>query len=71
MPLSESLDAQALRELGETTCAGCGKHKERGRSFCLPCYKRLPANMRQTLYRSFGSGYSTAYDEAKEWLKTQ
>lgn len=69
MPLSESLDAQALRELNEIVCAGCGKAKGHGRSFCQKCYFKLPPNMRQALYKSFGSGYSSAYDAAKEWLK--
>lgn len=71
MPLSESLDAQALRELGETICAGCGKPKARGRSFCAKCYFALPPNIRQSLYRTFGRGYSQAYDSAKDWLRIE
>lgn len=69
MPLSESLDAQALRELHEPTCPNCGGVKAKGRSFCGPCYGRLSEEMRKALYRNFGAGYSAAYDDAKKWLK--
>lgn len=69
MPLSESLGAQALRELHEPTCPNCGKAKLCSRSFCSPCYYRLPEAMRKALYHTFGRGYSNSYDEAKTYLK--
>lgn len=68
-PLSESLDQQALRELGELKCSGCGNAKQRGRTFCVACYKRLPANLRSALYKSFGNGYTQAWDESRDWLR--
>jgi hypothetical protein len=71
MALSESLDQQALRELGEETCPSCGDRKKRGRSFCGPCFFSLPDAMREALNRDFRHGYSTAYDEAKTWLKVE
>lgn len=71
MPLSESLNAQALRELGEIKCPapGCANRKSAKKSFCGPCFFRLPAQMQHDLYRSFGDGYVIAFNEAKDWLR--
>ena len=69
MTLSESLNAQALRELGEAKCAACGAAKNPKQSFCRTCYFKLPQAMRLKLYKTFSEGYGTNYDEAKEWLR--
>ena len=71
MPLSESLEQQAIRELGETVCPGCAGPKQRKRSFCGPCYFSLPPAMQKALYKPLSEGYATAYDEAKTWLKVE
>lgn len=68
-PLSESLNAQAIRELGETKCPHCGLTKSRKQSFCRVCYHRLPNELRMKLYRAFGDGYVDAWVAAKDWLK--
>jgi predicted amidophosphoribosyltransferase len=67
MPLSESLQAQAFRELAEMTCAHCGKRKERGQSFCRVCYFHLPPDMRRKLYSR--DEYPNNYDDAKQYLR--
>lgn len=71
MALTESLQQQALRELGEMTCPNCGEPKGRGKSFCGPCYFTLPEPMRRTLYKPFSEGYAEAYAEAKQWLRVE
>jgi hypothetical protein len=71
MPLSESLNAQALRELRETKCAVCGAAKKSGESFCKACYFTLPGVKRRALYAPMSDGYGTIYDEAKAWLKIE
>ena len=68
MTLSESLTAQAIRELYDRRCANCGCTKKSGESFCHGCYFALPATMRPLLYRPMSEGYPEFYAEAKEWL---
>ena len=70
MPLSESLEEQALRELGSETCAACERHKESGQSFCKSCYFHLPPKTRNALYTAMSDGYANIYDEAKQDLRT-
>lgn len=75
MPLSESLNAQALRELGEEVCSApinggkCGRPKKSKQTFCIRCYTRLPLAMRTQLYRSFARGYVDAWVTATDWLR--
>jgi hypothetical protein len=68
MPLTESPQQQAMRELGEIVCPVCGASKRRKQSFCSPCYVHLPLNMQHGLWKSFGHGYEENYHEAKDWL---
>lgn len=68
MPLSETPNQQALRELDETICPVCKMAKASKQSFCRPCYFILSVAMRNSLYKRFGSGYEEAYFEAKEFL---
>lgn len=70
MPLSESLEVQALRELKSETCAVCDKSKTSGNSFCKSCYFSLPEKTRHLLYTPMSEGYATIYDEAKDDLRT-
>jgi hypothetical protein len=67
--MPESLAMSALRELQATTCANCRGPKRSSNSFCLPCYKQLPAQVQRDLYKGFGEGYAQIYAEAKELLK--
>lgn len=70
MALTESLKAQAERELHETRCA-CGAAKERGKSFCWGCYVPLRFDLKRGLTRSLNDGYAEAYDEAKDFLRIE
>lgn len=56
----------AYRELGATTCAGCGGSKRAKQSFCRNCYYSLTPQMRSKLYDP--DGYAETYTEAKELL---
>jgi hypothetical protein len=56
----------AYRELGSSTCGGCGGKKRDGQSFCRNCYYSLPPQTRSKLYDS--SGYAETYTEAKDLL---
>jgi predicted amidophosphoribosyltransferase len=69
MALTESLKAQALRELTETICAGCGAEKKKGQAFCTKCFFSLDADVRSKLYATFSEGYASNYDDAKMALK--
>lgn len=69
MGLSESLNARAIRELGEAVCPACENPKKPGVSFCWDCYRALPNDLRLALGHTMSDDYATAYDEAKEWLR--
>jgi len=57
-----------LKELRSNECY-CGKSKEIGRSFCYPCYKKLPKHMKNALYNRIGYGYEEAYDDAVNFFE--
>jgi hypothetical protein len=68
--LSESLNAQAERETySENVCQGCKGYKEQGHSFCIRCYKSMPATLRRKLQDATKQTFGTAYDDAKSWLR--
>ena len=69
MALTESL--QALRELNESVCAACGRDKNRGQSFCKPCYFFLTPDERASLYEPMSNGYAEIYDELKTKLRAE
>jgi hypothetical protein len=52
-------------------CAVCEDEKESGHSFCVVCYRTLPAEMRKALWRRFGQGYEDAYSQAFGWLRAK
>lgn len=51
------------------TLCHCGRRKEKRMSFCQPCYRRLPLEMRGALYKRAGQGYEEAYDAAVKYLE--
>lgn len=59
---------EILESLGSTVCEGCGRNKRPKMSHCGTCYRRLPPNMRQALYRRFGAGYEEAFEESLVYL---
>jgi hypothetical protein len=46
----------------------CENTKKPGFSFCFRCYKRLPGELANALYRGIGAGYEQAYEEAFRYL---
>lgn len=56
--------ATLIASLRSNKCPACGKHKGPGKSFCWPCWNRLPKPLRQPLYAHVGSGYEEAHAEA-------
>jgi predicted amidophosphoribosyltransferase len=71
MALTESLQAQAIRELASNECAACGKFKNRNNSFCKTCFYTLSAVERNSLYTTFADGYAEIYDELKTKLRSE
>ena len=71
MALTESLKAQALRELISYVCAACGRDKNRGQSFCKSCYFFLTPDERASLYEPMSNGYAEIYDELKTKLRAE
>lgn len=70
MPLSESLIAQARREVSESLCPVCKTFKEPGKPLCRVCYFSLPPRKR-TLLDTTGSEFAVSYDEIKEFLRIE
>jgi hypothetical protein len=54
-------------ELRSEECQ-CGQWKKPGYSLCYRCYKALPRDMRNDLYKLVGRGYEAAYDAALKYL---
>jgi hypothetical protein len=44
-----------------TKCEGCDGHKRRNVAFCTYCYGELPAALKNSLWKRFGSGFEEAY----------
>lgn len=59
--------ADAVNDLYSTKCT-CGSRKNARRSFCGPCYARLPIPMARALYKRVGEGYEVAFSEARAFL---
>ncbi len=51
------------------TCNGCGGFKRRNTAFCLPCYRELPAALKSSLWKRFGSGFEEAYQASLSWFR--
>ena len=64
--MTEGLE-KIVEELGGEQCR-CGSLKDKGRTFCLPCYDRLPPVMKRALYRLLDRGYAASYRAAVEYL---
>lgn len=53
-----------------TQCAGCSGAKRSRNAFCLPCYRLLPAALKSSLWKRFGSGFEEAYQACLSWFRT-
>lgn len=58
-----------IASLGGGACPACRRHKGPGKSFCWPCWNRLPKPLRQPLYQRVGAGYEEAHAAAMAALK--
>ena len=56
-----------LKELASEECQ-CGLDKNRGRTFCFGCYKKLPRDIQSRLYAKIGHGYEEAREQAAKFL---
>ncbi|HWQ97251.1 MAG TPA: hypothetical protein VN577_20145 [Terriglobales bacterium] len=59
---------RALRDLESTHCA-CGRRKREQQSFCKPCYKLLPGDIKNGLWTHIANGYIEWYEKAKQFLQ--
>ena len=59
---------ELLRELAGRKCI-CGKTKKAKQTFCYGCYRRLPHELKHSLYRRFGEGYEEAYAASERILR--
>jgi hypothetical protein len=59
---------EILNSLSSTTCEGCGRAKDQGKSHCRSCYFKLPKDLRSRLYNGFGRGYEEAFEESLKKL---
>lgn len=53
-----------------TKCAGCGGTKRHHNAFCQWCYRELPAALKSSLWKRFGSGFEEAYQASLSWFRT-
>lgn len=51
-------------------CAGCGGTKRSRNAFCVWCYRELPAALKSSLWKRFGSGFEEAYHASLSWFRT-
>lgn len=52
-----------------TKCAGCDGPKRRHMAFCLACYRQLPAALKSSVWKRFGSGFEEAYQACLSWFR--
>ena len=52
-----------------TKCQGCGGTKRRHHAFCSWCYRELPAALKSSLWKRFGSGFEEAYQGCLSWFR--
>jgi hypothetical protein len=45
------------------TICRCDRRKNKRMSFCQPCYRRLPLEIKRRLYLKAGQGYEDAYEQ--------
>lgn len=50
-------------------CAGCEGVKCRRNAFCRACYAQLPAALKSSLWKRFGSGFEEAYQACLSWFR--
>lgn len=61
----------ALDSLRSKVCPACAGPKGAAKTFCFPCYHRLPAAMRSALYARLRAGYEEAVVDALRYLDAE
>lgn len=51
-------------------CEGCEGPKRCYNAFCGACYHQLPAALKSSLWKRFGSGFEEAYHASLSWFRT-
>lgn len=64
----ESSDIFAI--FAGTKCQGCSGEKRPMNAFCNSCYRQLPAALKSSLWKRFGSGFEEAYQASLSWFRT-
>lgn len=64
----ESSDIFAI--FAGTRCEGCSGVKRKMNAFCNACYRQLPAALKSSLWKRFGSGFEEAYQASLSWFRT-
>ena len=59
---------ELVAELRGLRCR-CGAVKVPGQTFCRSCFRLLPRQLGNTLYKRMGEGYEAAYTAACAWLE--
>lgn len=52
-----------VQQLSSLECA-CGNAKAQSKSFCGPCYHKLPPDLQSALYKRIGKGYEGAHAQS-------
>jgi len=60
---------EIFQQFAGVECAGCGGIKRRRNAFCVPCYQQLPAALKSSLWKRFGSGFEEAYQACLSWFR--
>jgi len=72
---AEMADTRRLKDIVEEALHSlvciCGGEKEPTRSFCIACYKALPASLRTSLNISSGNTFYQVWDECADYLKIE
>ena len=58
-----------VMSLRSGTCPACNKPKTAMKTFCYPCYRRLPRAKQDALYQLVGEGYEQAFADAMQHLR--
>lgn len=67
--VAEYVRYQAWRDFRSERCI-CGRHKGPCLPFCRACWKRLPVEMRKTIWAPGVGKYVESYRRAVEWLRS-
>lgn len=68
VPILQTTTADLVQSLRMCVCPACNAAKKPAQTFCGHCYRKLPRDMRQSLYQRVGQGYEDAVRAAANHL---